>query len=434
MKIKKSIMIVCVALIAIFSIVSLYVGNPQHAAGSKEKAEEAAVIRVWKGPHTPDDRAVFSDVIAAFEAENPGATVEYTPTPWDTIIEKYTTSFASGNPPDVMYAFTGGYVDGVVGRCYDFRDIFNNEELAYIQKGVAESLFEETTVEGKLVSVPYFTAGASFVYNIDLLKKAGFDKPPDTLEELVLYAKALTKDLDGDGKIDQYGYGQLSYDTAEAKPEFFLFAFGSNLFNEDMDDIDYDRTEGLEAFKFIDRLWNKDKSAVPIGLYPGTTMTDAFFDGKFAMWVTHNQIVAHLNDYPDFKMGVDYMPKGPGTNFAGGRGTYAGSGFWCIPKDTKHLELAKAFVLKLYDPKFQKPIAEAFGFIPSNSDIEMQLDPITKAFADSTLAYGVPYRFGPHVNEVKEAVWRAMQALQSGAMGPEEAWNQAVMEGKAALQ
>ena len=425
---KKRIVrnLVGVSLFVVFSVMCVY--------GSGEKPGEEAVIRVWKGPHTPDDRAVFAEVIGAFEAENPGVTIEYTPTPWDTIIEKYTTAFASGNPPDIIYAFTGGYVDGVVGECYDIREIFDEDELAFLKKGVADSLLEETTVEGKLISIPYFTAGAAFVYNIDLLKAAGLNRPPENLKELADYAKKLTKDLNGDGAIDQYGYGQLSYDTAEAKPEFFLFAFGCNLFNGDMSDIDYARPEGLEAFKYIDQLWNRDKSAVPIGLYPGTTMTDAFFDDKFAMWVTHNQIIAHLKDYPDFKMGVSQMPQGPGTSLADGRGTYAGSGFWCIAKKTKHLEQAKAFVLKLYDPQYQKEIAKAFGFIPSNTDIKLELDPITRAFADVSLNYGVPYRFGPHVNEVKEAVWRAMQALQSGALGPKQAWEQAVQEGEAALK
>jgi len=404
------------------------------AAGNGGKTEKEAVIRVWKGPHTPDDNAVFADVIAAFEEENPGATVEYTPTPWDTIIEKYTTAFASGNPPDIIYAFTGGYVDGVVGHCYDIRDIFDDEEFAYLNKGVADSLLGETTVDGKLIAIPYFTAGAAFVYNIDLLNEAGFDRPPDTVEELVAYAKALTKDFNGDGKIDQYGYGQLSYDTAEAKPEFFLFDYGYNLFNEDMSGIGYSDSGALDAFKLIDRLWNVDKTAVPIGLYPGTTMTDAFFDNKFAMWVTHNQIVAHLENYPDFNMGVAKMPQGPGTNLADGRGTYAGSGFWCIAEATKHLELSKKLVSKFYDPMYQKEIAKAFGFVPSNTDIKMEMDPIGKAFADVSLNYGVPYRFGAHVNEVKEAVWRAMQALQSGAVGPRDAWEQAVSEGESALQ
>ncbi len=253
---------------------------------------------------------------------------------------------------------------------------------------------------------------------LGLAAAAGFSEAPDTLKEQLQMAKALTKDLDGDGKIDQYGYGLLSYDTAEAKPEFFLFAFGATLFNKDISDIGYNNSKGLEAFKYIDKLWNEDKSALPVGLYPGTTMTDAFFDGKFAMWVTHSQITNHLEDYPDFELGVAILPQGPGTDLADGRGTYAGSGFWCIPEGTKNLELVKEFVKLLYEPKYQEPISTTFGFIPSNTSIDFEMDPFTEGFAEAALNYGVPYQFGMRVNEVKEAVWRAMQALQAGALGP----------------
>jgi ABC-type glycerol-3-phosphate transport system substrate-binding protein len=416
----KRTVTLCVAFCFLFSLAGL-------------SAADKKVIRVWKGPHTGNDLAVFADAIKAFEAENPAGKVEFTSTPWDTINEKYTTAFASHTPPDIIYGFTGGYVDGVVGECFDIRDLYSKDELATLKTGVADSLLAETTVNGKLIAIPYFTAGAAFVYNVDMLKNAGFAKPPDTTNAQLAAARKLTVKA-ADGSVEQYGYGQLSYDTAEAKPEYFLFAFGCNLLNDDMSAVGYDNPQGLAAFKYIDQLWNQDKSAVPIGLYPGTTMTDAFFGNKFAMWMTHNQITAHLKDFPSFTLGVSKMPQGPGKSFAQGRGVYAGSGFWCIAKESKNPQLAKKLVLKFHDPKYLKAIAAAFGFIPSNTKIEMKLDPLAKAFADVSLNYGVPYRFGPHVNEVKQAVWRAMQALQSGQVGPEEAWKQAVDEGKSALE
>lgn len=390
---------------------------------------EEVVIRVWKGPHTEDDGAVFADAIAAFEKANPGAKIEYTPTPWDTIIEKYTTAFAAGNPPDMFYGFTGGYVDGVVPLCYNYSDIFTEEEMASLGKGVPENLYKEMTLGDKLVGVPWLAGGATLVYNVDLLKAAGFDSPPDTIEEQLEMAKALTNN-------NQYGYGQLSFDTAEAKPEFFLFAFGDNLLNENLDNIGYDNDAGLEAFKYIDKLWNIDKSAVPIGLYPGTTMTDAFFGGKFAMWVTHNQIASNLADYPDFNLGIAKMPQGPGTGLVDGRGTYVGTAFWPIPEAIKdrRLELVKEFIKILYTPEFQIPIMTSFGFTPASTELKMDLTPLQEAFQDSYLNHGVPYNFSPELNEVKEAVWDAIEAIQSGAVGPEDAWQQAVENGKAAFK
>lgn len=403
------------------------------APAEEEVAEEApaeeVVLRIWKGPHTEDDGAVFADAIAVFEADHPGVKIEYTPTPWDTIIEKYTTAFASGNPPDVFYGFTGGYVDGVVPMCYDYREIFTEEEMAFLGKGVPENLYMEMTLGDKLLGVPWLAGGASLVYNKDLLEEAGFSNPPDTIEKQLEMAKALTKD-------DQYGYGQLSYETAEAKPEFFLFAFGCNLLTEDMENIDYNREEGLEAFKYIDQLWNIDKSAVPTGLYPGTTMTDAFFDNKFAMWCTHSQIVFNLADYPDFNLGISKMPQGPGKDFVDGRGTYVGTAFWAIPESItgSRLELVKDFIKILYTPEYQIPIMSSFGFTPASTELEVELTPYQEAFQDSYLNHGVPYRFSPVINEVKEAVWNAMQALQSGAIGPEEAWQQAIDNGMAAFE
>ncbi len=422
MKTKKLVFTGFVVLLLLIPLTGVF------AAGTKESANNGPVtLRMWKGPHTPDDNAVFAPVIKDFEAAHPNITIEYTPIPWDTMNEKYTTAFASGNPPDLIYGFTGGYVDNVVGKCWDYRKLFSKAEFDQLMTGVDPGLLPEFTTGGKLVGIPFFSAGAAFVYNIDMLKAAGFDKPPDTVADLVTYSKAMTKN-------GNYGYGQLSYDTGEAKPEFFLYAYGCNLFNMDMTDIDYNRPEGLQAFKLIDQLWNKDHSAVPIGLYPGTTMTDAFFQGKFAMWFTHSQIGVNLKDNPNFKLGVSKMPKGPGTALAGGRGTYVGSACWCIPESEKNLDAAKALVKFMYQPKYVGMLAESFNFVPSNKDVVIKMDAISKAFADVYRTYGVSYRFGSHVNEVKEAVWRAMQALQSGAIGPDVAWQQAVKEGKAALQ
>jgi multiple sugar transport system substrate-binding protein len=377
---------------------------------------------------------VFGPAIQAFESANPGVTVEYTPTPWETITEKYTTAFAAGDPPDLMYSFTGGYVDGVVGYCYDINEIFSPEEVDFLKTGVAESLFAETRVNGKLVSVPFFTTGSAVVYNKKLLAAAGYKDLPNTTDDLVTYGRKLTKDTNGDGTIDVYGWGQNSYDNYEVKPEIFLYLFGDELFNDDMSDLGYNNPAGLAAFKFVDKMWNQEKIGVPPGLYPGTTPTDAFFDGKFAMINTHSQIGVHLDNYPDFEMGVGPMPQGPGKELADGRGTYAGSGFWCIPEKTKVLEEAKKLMLVFYDPKFQGPIAEAINFIPANKNIEISADPITKAFADVYLNYGVPYRFGAEAVEVRQAVLDAMEGLQSGALTAQKAWEQAVSRGNEAFQ
>ena len=236
------------------------------------------------------------------------------------------------------------------------------------------------------------------------------------------------------GKTDVYGYGQLAYDTAEAKPEYFLYEAGVPLFNDGMTGIGYDKEEAKAAFEYIDKLWNVEKVAVPVGLYPGTTMIDAFFDGKFAMWQVHSQINVAAANYPDFKMAAAPMPAGPGSSFNEGRGTYSGSGAWSIAEDTKNLEAVKKFLMYFYDPQYLTTVLSNFGFTPARSDLDMEIDPFIKSMSDSYLKYGVTYKFGSQVNEVKEAVWNSMQSLQSGAISAEDAYTQAIENGNAAFE
>jgi ABC-type glycerol-3-phosphate transport system substrate-binding protein len=38
-----------------------------------------------------------------------------------------------------------------------------------------------------------------------LFREVGLERPPETLSELLEYGKKLTRDLNGDGKVDQWG-------------------------------------------------------------------------------------------------------------------------------------------------------------------------------------------------------------------------------------
>lgn len=407
----------------------------EEVESAPEEEVQEVVLTIWAGPQTENDQQFWANAIEIFETNNPGVKIDYISTPWDSMIEKYTTAFAAGDTPDLVYSFTGGYVDGVMPMCFDYSEVFTSEEFNFIRKGVADSVLKEAVLgDGKIVGVPYWSAGDAFVYNIDLLEAEGFEKAPDTTEELLEYSKVLTKDLDNDGKIDQYGYGMLSYDTAEAKPEYFLYSYGYTLFNDELDGIGYGDEEAIKAFEYIDQLWNVDKTAVPIGLYPGSTMMDAFFDGKFAMWVVPMYMTANLRDYPDFNLGVSVMPQGPGINLADGRGGYAGSGFWAIPENVDNLELIKEWIMHIYDPEIQKEVCEGYGLISSNVDIEVSADPLMQKFADNFLAHGIPYTFSPYVNELKQSIWDAIAAIQSGNLSPEEAWTQAVENGEAVFE
>ena len=404
-----------------------------------EEVQEPVTIRVWKGIHVEDEGWVnFPEWLGDFEEKYPWVTIEWTGVAWADMRTLMNTAFAAGEPPDVFYSFTGGYVDEVMQFCHDFKEIYTEEEYAEITKGLTDEMLADFVVDGKQVGIPFFGGPNFFVWNKDMFERAGLDPdtPPDTWEELITFAKALTIDTDGDGKIDQWGFGQRSYESGAAKPEQFLWQAGFNLLNDDRTDIGYDDEGAIAAFEMVEKLWQIEKVAVPLGLYPGDTIQNAFFEERFAMWM-HGTGVFRQMEKDGIELNIDGgpFPAGPGTHFAGGRGAPAGWGCWSIAEDTKHLELVKEFVYDfLSDPVKIGLSANRMMAVPASSEAVFNADTIALIRSFENAKYGVGYPYGLVINEVLEAINNAFQAVQLGQLDARSAWEQAVEEGRRAFQ
>lgn len=121
------------------------------------------------------------------------------------------------------------------------------------------------------------------------MKAAGFDRPPETWDELVTYARALTKDLDGDGNIDQWGFASICFPGQVFNTyTFFDFLLQNNGKIVDADGKPlFNSEEGVEALQFMIDLRNKYKVMPPdVITYDNNEIHEGFLSGKFAM-VTH---------------------------------------------------------------------------------------------------------------------------------------------------
>lgn len=75
-----------------------------------------------------------------------------------------------------------------------------------------ENLFGPVKFGGKVWGVPWCTEHMLLACNWPLFEEAGIAEPPETWDELLAYARKLTKDIDGDGKTDQWGIFTGTYD------------------------------------------------------------------------------------------------------------------------------------------------------------------------------------------------------------------------------
>jgi multiple sugar transport system substrate-binding protein len=89
-----------------------------------------------------------------------------------------------------------------------------------------ESVWKVATVNGKIYGIPSVASTRVLVYRNDLLQQAGLSVPK-TWQDLRTAAKAMTKDTNGDGKIDVYGFAFCSSSKAVRGPQEFAVFLNS---------------------------------------------------------------------------------------------------------------------------------------------------------------------------------------------------------------
>jgi N,N'-diacetylchitobiose transport system substrate-binding protein len=147
------------------------------ASGQKTNAH---TLTVWL---QVDAQNGWPDIVAAannaFEAANPGWTVDVQYQQWTTHLQKFDATVAGNDPPDVI-------------------EMGNTEMTKYMAAGIFTQLtaskFDNSstwltgmrawgTYKGKLYGVPYYAGSRVITYRSDLFKKAGFTKPPTSLDQ-----------------------------------------------------------------------------------------------------------------------------------------------------------------------------------------------------------------------------------------------------------
>ena len=132
-----------------------------------------------------DMNAVAKDFMAA----NPDIKVEMTYVPYEQVHDKFVTGMAA-NPPafDVTMVDVIWYDEWVkAGYLADTTSRITPEE----KQNIFPSAWNVVTRSGKAYGMPWLLDTKYLYYNTDMLKQAGFDKPPATWEELVDQSKAI---------------------------------------------------------------------------------------------------------------------------------------------------------------------------------------------------------------------------------------------------
>ena len=229
---------------------------------------------------------------------------------YQALSQKLMAAIQTGNQPDIAQVFEAWTANMMKGNKEIILPLdnmikndpnFTDEDL----KDFFPVFIKSNTIGGKIMSLPFNKSVSVLYYNKDMFfkNKLDFTKPPKTWDEFRSVCKKLTKDTDGDGKPEHWGFNmnisawQFENLLVEAGGEIMDSTFTKPLFNS---------KAGVKALNYITTLLNKDKTAYLSTGYEGQ---NDFLAGKVAMYQSSSVSMAFMKKTGiDFNIGVAAIP------------------------------------------------------------------------------------------------------------------------------
>ena len=160
---------------------TLALGGCAAGGSGGQNADGSVTLTMWHNSTTGDGKKYWEDTAAAFEAANPGVTIEIQALQNEEVDGKLQTALNAGDAPDIFMARGGGKLADIVaaGQAMDLTDKITPEAKAAL--GNSLGAFE---VDGKNYGMPVAVLPSGIFTSQDLLSAAGVTSAPATIDEL----------------------------------------------------------------------------------------------------------------------------------------------------------------------------------------------------------------------------------------------------------
>ena len=309
-----------------------------------------------------------------FQKDHPGVTFEWTKAgdfevaplmlAWSR--NRYIADVAIVASPSEAVAFQAK------GLLHSFDDVLVGK---YAKENWLQGFLEQCTIDGKVYAIPSDAEVMTLIGRRDFAKEAGLTDakgniiPPKDFNELYTYLKKLTV-KDSSGKTTRYGL------TVNWCPEYMVYAYFSGIqamrgsIYDQNGKLDFGSKEALQLLNF----WQK-------GVKEGLISTSSLVDHSgprndmksglaVLLWEDHARVIEIGQVVGQDKMQIVPIP-GSDVN-----GTVSYTMSLMIPKNAKHPELAKQFVLEQMNAEwFAHDLMNKWGkLLGLKANIESRLD------------------------------------------------------------
>jgi trehalose/maltose transport system substrate-binding protein len=241
-------------------------------------------------------------------------------------------------------------------------------KLGEAAKQHVESIVKNNTIDGKIIAIPWFTDFGMLYYRTDLLKKYGFDKPPETWDELEQMAKKIQDgEKAANANFTGFVWQGKSYEGLTCNALEWIFSHGGGMIIEDGKIT----VKNPQVEKALGRAkgWVGGISPAGVTGYEEEDARNAFQGGNAAFMRNWPYAYAAGNaDQSPIKGKFDVapLPHEPGQKSGGTVGGWQLG----VSKYSKNQDAAIEFVRYMASPEAQKFRAIIGGFIPTIPSVQ----------------------------------------------------------------
>jgi multiple sugar transport system substrate-binding protein len=408
------------------------------AGGQKEQAKSSAPVEVtWLAHPVHWTIAGEGELAQRFSKDHPNIKIVPALYGVDVIREKFLVAVSSKSSDFDIFS-----MDNQLFRKDWGKDIFldlnsRTREIADFADFSPGYLGIWTALDGTLCALPIRSGLCTSLFRSDLVEAGGLANPqeyPYTIEKFLQNAQKMTKDTNGDGTPDIYGFVFKGKQGSQIVDDFetWSYIFGGRILDPNTRQVTVNSPACVEAVQFILDLMYKYKVVSP-GVLSYTSQEEIALiqEGK----VAHS---AHWWNYlPQYentekskvvgKMKVGYLPEKPGVSLGYGHG---GGWAYGINRFSKHSDEAWEWI-KFVTNKENQVYALQKGNGPTRVSVFASPE-FKKVYGEKGAAIVAHYYskivFPPSIpewNEIRLAISRELSLAYTREKTPQQALDDA---------
>lgn len=309
-------------------------------------------IATW-GNTTEMER--FNAMIDAFEADNPGVTIELIERPAQGYRDQAIAELAAGEAPDII---RGGFV----GDFAFYADAGGTIDLSpYLEEGFADDFFEAAwtivTYDDKPYGIPFVTDTHALFYNKDYIDAAGITVPTSMDECWSWEGFAEQSRIAMDNSDANYGHAAL---WNAKRWMLFLYGNGGQVLSDDLTEPAMNSDAAIETIAWTKSWYDEELSPLSTSMKFSERAEELFINGSIAFLISGSWHLPNFRDnITSFDWGVSYLP----CTDNGQDADLGGNGF-AITKDSENPEVAAEFLKFMTNTDNMRQFASEAFFNP----------------------------------------------------------------------